>query len=283
MDRRHTLISVFEDTQKFYTENATLAAAVAYGRDNTRLYEADDYPPLPNLENRRLQMIKVSKSKTFQAAMDWQQDLPEKRIAVLNFASASRPGGGVKNGSSAQEESLCRCSTLYPTIDRRRLRQQYYDVNRAARDVRHTDACIYSPGVIICKTDESTPRRMPDDRFVTVDVISCAAPNLRNEPANYHNPETGDPVRMEPEELYELHYNRAKHILHIAACNKVDILILGAFGCGAFANDPNIVSKAYCSALAEYQRFFDVIEFAIYCRDYETENYKAFHRTFFGE
>ena len=315
--KKEQLIQVFKDTQQFYSEDKTLAAAVKYGRDNTKLYEADDYPELPVLGTveslwamaddpngslsaraaayqamlkiqagapndpaQRLQQIRVSKNKTFEAAMKLHQEFPDKKIAVLNFASATRPGGGVKSGSTAQEESLCRCSTLYPTIDRRWLWQKYYDVNRAAHDVLHTDACIYSPGVIICKTDESIPKRMQPSDFVTVDVISCAAPNLRNEPANYHNPETGKPVRMDPDRLRNIHMKRARHIMHVAAANKVDILILGAFGCGAFVNDPEIVAQAYRRVIREYQARFDVIEFAIYCKEFETDNYKAFYEQF---
>ena len=118
---------------------------------------------------------------------------------------------------------------------------------------------------------------MKAEDFVTVDVISCAAPNLRNEPANIHDPETGEAVRIEPQKLYDLHLSRTKHILHIAAANGVDIIILGAFGCGAFCNDPNVVAKAYRDALKEYANKFYVVEFAIYCRDYETENYVAFN------
>lgn len=315
--KKEQLIKVFKDTQQFYSEDKTLAAAVEYGRDNTKLYEADDYPELPVLGTveslwamadnpdgfisaqaaayqamrkiqagapndpaQHLQQIRVSKNKTFEAAMKLHQEFPDKKIAVLNFASATRPGGGVKSGSTAQEESLCRCSTLYPTIDRRWLWQKYYDVNRAAHDVLHTDACIYSPGVIICKTDESIPKRMQPSDFVTVDVTSCAAPNLRNEPANYHNPETGKPVRMDPDQLRNIHMKRARHIMHVAAANKVDILILGAFGCGAFVNDPEIVAQAYRRVIREYQARFDVIEFAIYCKDLETDNYKAFYEQF---
>ena len=208
------------------------------------------------------------------------REFPGKKIAVLNFASATRPGGGVKNGSTAQEESLCRCSTLYPTLDRRWLWQKYYDVNRVAHDVKHTDACIYSPKIIICKTDTSLPQRVTENQFVTVDVISCAAPNLRNEPSNWHNPETGKPVNMDSQQLLEIHLSRAEHIFHVAAANNVEILILGAFGCGAFANDPVTVAQAYRMAIAEYRARFDVIDFAIYCRDSETENYKAFYEKF---
>ena len=277
IDRKKQLIEVFEDTQKFYTEDPTLKAAVKKSRENTRLYDADEYPELSGTPGRS-GAVCITKHKTFEAAMALHKEYPNKKIAVLNFASASRPGGGVTNGSSAQEESLCRCSTLYATLNTKPMWQGYYDVNRSMHDVLHTDACIYAPGVIICKTDDSIPKRMKAEDFVTVDVISCAAPNLRNEPANKHNPETGKPMRIEPQKLYDLHLSRAKHILHIAAANDVDIIVLGAFGCGAFQNDPNIVAKAYRDALKEYPKRFDVIEFAIYCRNYETGNYDEFKK-----
>ena len=296
MDRKQQLIEVFEDTQKFYNENIALKAAIEFGRKHTVIYSENEYPILPVLgsvetlsvmaddDNGSLSVqayatealaqieaglpfdpvvhgreVRVTKHKTFEAAMALHKEFPNKKIAVLNFASAIQPGGGVKHGSSAQEESLCRCSTLFPTIDRKWLWQSYYDVNRA-------------------KTDDSIPQRMEPKDFVTVDVISCAAPNLRDEPANFHNPETGAPVKMDPTELYELHLKRAEHILHIAAYNNVDILILGAFGCGAFCNDPNTVASAYRDALESYIGRFDLIEFAIYCRDFEAENYEAFNR-----
>lgn len=290
---REQLRAVFEDTQRFYTENPTLAEAVAFGREHTRLYEAGDYPQLPAQGTRESrqggsgapkdpaahqQRVCLTRERTFEAAIRLHREYPDKKIAVLNFASASRPGGGVKNGASAQEEALCRCSTLYPTLDRRWLWKNFYEVNRAAANVLHTDALIYSPGVVICKTDEDIPRRMDPKDFVTVDVISAAAPNLRREPSNWHNPETGKAVRMDPEQLYALHVRRAEHILHVAAYSQVDILVTGAFGCGAFANDPLTVGQAWNSAVARYRSRFDLINFAIYCREGESENYDAFHR-----
>ena len=298
------LVQVFEDTQRFYTENPILADAVEASRRNTKLYEADDYPPLPanpiqrndstqhndptqhnattqpRASTQRKHEVRVTKHKTFEAAMALHKEFPDKKIAVLNFASAMRPGGGVKKGARAQEESLCRCSTLFPTIDRRWLWNEYYDVNRAAKDVRHSDACIYSPGVIICKTDESIPKRMPESEFVTVDVISCAAPDLKKKPYNRYNPETGRAINVDNQELYVIHLKRARHILHIAAANRVDILVLGAFGCGAFHNDPEVVAEACKDAILDdqYKDKFDLIEFAIYCKATETRNYEAFNR-----
>lgn len=276
MDRRQKLMEVFQDTQKWYTEDPQLAAAVEASRNATVFYDENDYPPLPD-ERESPCEVTVTKGKTFQTAMDELAVHPDRKVAVLNFASAIRPGGGVKTGSSAQEESLCRCSTLYPTLDRRFLWQKYYDVNRAAHNPLHSDACIYSPGVIICKTDESFPERMPKEQWCAVDVISCAAPNLRDETYNMHNPESGTSVALSYNEQYILHLKRARHILHVAAANHADILILGAFGCGAFQNSPFSVAKAYRDVVPEFARRFEKLIFAIYCRPQEAQNYDAFN------
>ena len=275
MDKRARLAEIFRDTQQFYSTDSALIAAVEGSRKNTRLYEAGTAPAFPGSAAKD-GAVTVTKSRTYEAAMRLAKQYPGKKIAVLNFASATKPGGGVINGSSAQEESLCRCSTLYPTLDRRFLWQNYYDVNRTAGDVLHTDACIYSPDIVICKTDENYPERMPQEDWVTVDVISCAAPNLRNTPANLYNPESGQAVSILPADLQRLHEQRARTILAVAADNSVDILVLGAFGCGAFRNDPRMVAKAYANVLKDCHRCFDLIEFAIFCREFETENYDAF-------
>lgn len=281
MDRRQRLVEVFEDTQRFYTQNSMLITAVQGAKNETTLYEPGDYPDIPGKTDSD-GVVTISKHKSFEAARIIHRENPEWKIAVLNFASATNPGGGVKTGSSAQEESLCRCSTLYPTLTQDWLWQKYYRKNRDAHDNLHTDACIYSPGIIICKTDDAYPERMEEDDWVTVDVISCAAPNLRRRPTNGHNPEYGRAAAVSTAELYKLHLKRAKHILHIAAAHESDALVLGAFGCGAFANDPKAVADAYKDALQDYRHYYRYIEFAVYCRPDETENYDTFRRVLHG-
>ena len=278
MDRRQRLIEIFEDTQRFYSQNPQLSKAAQAAKTATKLYEEND--PLGELAGKGSEgQIVVSKHKTFEAAMQLHAEHPEWKIAVLNFASATNPGGGVRTGSSAQEESLCRCSTLYPALTQNWLWQQYYQKNRDMHDNLHTDACIYTPGVVICKTDAAYPERMDEKDWTYVDVISCAAPNLRKKLGNLHNSEYGAAKTLNRDELYKLHVKRAKHILRVAASNEVDALVLGAFGCGAFANDPNTVARAYADTLSEYRKYFQLVEFAVYCRPEETENYNAFKRT----
>ena len=277
MDRREKQIRIFEDTVQFYTENEALANATEGSRKSTVLYEPEDALDITESRNKA-GAVSVTKNKTFAGAMAAHRQHPDQKIAVLNFASATNPGGGVKTGSSAQEESLCHCSTLYPTLTQDWLWRKYYKKNRDSHDNLHTDACIYSPGVIICKTDDSEPKRMEKQNWVSVDVISCAAPNLRKKPGTVHNPEFGGPSRISLEALYDLHVKRARQIFCVAAVNGVDILILGAFGCGAFANDPNVVARAYKKVLDEMRTYFETVEFAVYCRQFETENYDAFRK-----
>ena len=278
-DKKERLREIFEDTQAFYETDPFLEYRVGVSRKSTRLFGPGLVPQLPEPHDRPAYVC-VTRRKSFEAAMRQHAVHPRWRITVLNFASATRPGGGVKNGSSAQEESLCRCSTLYPTLDQRWLWQQFYDVNRALHDNRHTDACIYSPGVVICKTDEAFPQRLDQEDWVTVDIISCAAPNLREIPGNMYNVDRGPSIRLSYAEQVDMHVQRARHILQVAAACRTDFLILGAFGCGAFQNDPGAVAEAYRKALPDFLPYFEEVEFAVYCRGSETENYEAFRRAF---
>ena len=275
MDKRQILADIFKDTQEFYTLNKKLAECIVVSGRNTTFYDADDYPEIKRTANRDGR-ISVSKLKTIQSSMKLHSDYPEKKITILNFASATNPGGGVKKGSSAQEESLCRCSTLYPSLTQKWVYEKYYRRNREEKDNLHTDAIIYTPGVVVCKTDDSSPERLAEADWITVDVISCAAPNLRDKPANAYNQDFGKSAKIGNDELYQIHVKRARHILHIAALNNADVLVLGAFGCGAFQNNPEVVAKAYADVLPDYKKYFDLVEFAIYCNRYETGNYDAF-------
>lgn len=109
-----------------------------------------------------------------------------------------------------------------------------------------------------------------------MDVITCAAPNLRKMPYNTMNPGSAEPIRVSDAELLKIHKKRGMHILNIAAANHADILILGAFGCGAFRNNPSIVARAYKEILPDYIGYFKAINFAVYCPPNDLSNYNIF-------
>ena len=282
MDNKEINAGIFKDTVEFFSTDNTLLAEMTSSAAKTKLYAANEYPVLMRpQENVSDAEVRITNKRTFAAAMDMCHSFPNKKVAVLNFASAVNPGGGVINGSSAQEEALCRCSTLYPTLNQKWLYEAYYRPNREASDFRNSDAVIYSPDIVICKSDDEYPERLPKNKWCTVDVISCAAPNLHGVHYIPYGQENSGQTGFTAEELYSIHLTRSRHILTVAAANGVKILILGAFGCGAFQNDPTIVASAFRDALTEFIRFFDIVEFAIYCRNFETSNFAAFSQALY--
>ena len=277
--RQKQNVQVFVDTLYFIHINKTLTDATEQSIKSTVIYRENEYPEI-NTDKIFDTNILVTKSRTFEAAIRNYKEHKDKKIAVLNFASATTPGGGVTFGSSAQEEALCRCSTLYSVLNTNYLLDNFYQRNSDASNPLNNDDIIYTKDIIICKTDTDHPTRLQEKDFVKVDVITCAAPNLRERPSNEFNISNGEHVSISDEELYKIHLQRAKHILHIAKLNDVEILILGAFGCGAFRNNPKVVARAFKDALNEYKKSFFIVEFAIYTRPYEEENFLAFEKTF---
>ncbi len=273
------LIQVFEDTRDWYEHDPALKERVAASVAGTVLYPAGAAPAPGAPRFSQGTTVTVSRRRTLEAAVNYLDGRPQARVAVLNFASATNPGGGVTRGSRAQEEAVCRCSTLYPALCTDTLRRDFYDFHRARHDTRYTDACIYTPGVTIIKTDEALPRRLDPKDWKQVDVLTCAAPNLREKPHNAMNPGSGAAVRLSDQELLELHLERGRQILRVAAHHGAEAVILGAFGCGAFRNPPTVVAKAYRTLMDEFDGQFQAVEFAVYCTPRDTANYDAFART----
>lgn len=274
---RDELIKVFNDTESFICENDYLEQSLKESKKKTTVV-LGMHIPKKDETTKYLNNVFVTQSKSFEAARRLSKAYPGKRIAVLNFASATNPGGGVKKGSTAQEEDLCRCSTLYHCLAQNSVFNEFYTPNREAvdRTSLHTDDIVYSPDIIICKDDNTYARLDPKD-FIKVDVLSCAAPNLREHTSNQYNPGEKPPVVISDQDLLELHKNRARNIFEVAKAHSVDILVLGAFGCGAFRNSPQIVAKAYKDVLQEYAKDFTEIEFAIFCKG-SKDNFEVFSK-----
>ncbi len=267
-------IEIFLDTLNWIEDDKILSDSIDIAKKKTTVFYEDNYPYYDPSKEEETQ-ITVSRDRSYQAAIRLHRENPEDKIAVMNFANAFHPGGGVNRGSSAQEESLCRTSTLYPILDQEMLKESFYKHHYEMKTSKASDSLIYTEGIIICKTDEDLPKRLPKKDWVTVDVITIAAPDLRYK-SNIMMPLTGDGVIMNDAELFGYHVKRAIHMLTCAASKGANILVLGAFGCGAFHNNPEVVARAYNIALREFPKVFKKIEFAVYCRPDESRNYDVF-------
>lgn len=276
MSTREQRIDIFQDTMNWINEDDDLSASIAAAKKKTEVFFEDDYPDF-NMAETRDMTIGVSRDRSFQAAMRLHKENPDAKIAVMNFANAFKPGGGVTSGAGAQEECLCRTSTLYPLLDRMTLRNSFYKHHYDLNTPKASDSLIYTEGVVICKTDVDLPKRMPKEEWVQVDVITIAAPDLRSK-SNIHVPLIGNGSYMNDAEMFGYHVKRAIHMLTCAAAKKADILVLGAFGCGAFENNPEVVAKAYRIALDTFPHVFSHVEFAVYCAPGAEANYEAFEK-----
>jgi uncharacterized protein (TIGR02452 family) len=180
---------------------------------------------------------------------------------LLNFASAKNPGGGFLGGAKAQEEDLARCSALYHT---QLTQRPYYDANRNVGSMLYTDHLIYSPEVPFFRDEKLN---LLEEPFLA-SVITSPAPNA------------GEALRRDPNARPQIRATlerRAAHVLAVAAQHRE--VILGAWGCGVFRNDPVEVAAVFHALLeGKFRGVFARVVFAIYDRSGEKQ--RAFEREF---
>ena len=241
----------------------SIAADAARARAGTRLYRPTDVVA-PARGDGPPPRIEVWPEKTGAAARRLFAEEGIDDVALLNFASAKNPGGGFLGGAKAQEEDLSRCSTLYRCLLEA---PEYYAANRAHGSLLYTDHVIYSPRVPFFR-DESLELL---ERPFVASVITAPAPNA------------GEELRRDPgarPAIAATLRSRALRVLEIAVLHGHRTLVLGAWGCGVFRNDPAECAEAFARGLEAMQGCFDRVVFAVYDRSGEGPNLRAFRGRF---
>jgi uncharacterized protein (TIGR02452 family) len=187
-------------------------------------------------------------------------------VAALNFASAKNPGGGFLGGSQAQEESLARSSALYASL---LLAPEYYDRHRRSSSALYSDAMILSPDCPVFRDDDG--RLLEEPRLAT--FITSAAPNAGSAATNH------------PEELPripEVFRRRSEYVLALAAAHGYRRLVLGAWGCGVFRNDPAVVAGVFADHLRHglWAGRFERVLFSVLDTSADQGTVRAFERAF---
>lgn len=195
----------------------------------------------------------------------------EKRILVLNLANPIYPGGGVRDGAKAQEEDLCRRSSLLLSLESEEA-LPYYQYNRRLRTRMGSDGLMITPLVEIIRDEKDELL----EETVLVSVMTCAAPMV-----------VQGKEGLGEEEYRALLLRRITGMLKAAAYLGYKVLILGAFGCGAFGNDARVVSDLFYQAMKgfayggmEAEDFFERIDFAVLDSSADQYNYREFARNF---
>ncbi|OBT72585.1 hypothetical protein VF21_08161 [Pseudogymnoascus sp. 05NY08] len=192
-----------------------------------------DTPTLPK--------ITIIQSDTFDAAVALVSSKPGTRVGVLNMASSYQPGGGVLKGSIAQEESLCSRSTLYPS-----LKDSFYRLPNLS--------AIYSPDIVVFRNSELNGTAiLPKAEWTFVDVISCAA--LKGPDVDVDAPGRKIYAREKDKETMTL---KVRLILQIAREMGITRLVLGALGCGAYANPLEEVARIFKKVICGDSRKYGI-------------------------
>lgn len=259
------LIKVFNETQNLIQNTPALFDQMVKSQVGSQLYLEGCTSPLRIAKGTNT--IDVLENTTFQCARERFRQF--SRIAVLNFANPHEPGGGVKRGAMAQEECLCRCSDLYNALAQPYFLKHYYQYQLQNCDRFFSDRLIYSPNITVFKSDDDIPQML--DTPFHVDVITCAAPYINTSVYDSDN-------------LLQIYKSRIKNILEVSMSKEVNCLILGAFGCGAFHNDPNLMAKAFADLLVreQYGKYFDKVIFAIKRTGAFCQNLCSFQEAFYG-
>ena len=236
------LIDVFQDTLEI-SKNLP-------NRSQTTRHTTQEIigPYLSVFENN----IIVEPLDTVSAIQKWSQ---VGRVCALNMASYKRPGGGVENGARAQEECLFRCSNLFDVVSK-----DFYPLGDYE--------CLYTQRALFFK-DKDYIQIEP----IQCDVITLAAINL-NDKAKY------DPVQN----LYNyenLTREKIRLMLSVPQSWGAQYLILGAWGCGVFKNDPEKIAQYFKDAIIGegYGSLYKKIIFAV-INDHNSvaNNYQIFNR-----
>lgn len=168
---------------------------------------------------------------------------------VMNFANAIHPGGGFLNGARAQEESLCRNSTLYLSLSSCKA-QEMYNYNRNNLNPLDSDYMLVTPNVCVFRDLHGELLKEP----YNVSVVTIPAPN-----------KNGRAKGIEQSILDQVMTQRLRKMLYMAIKYGYRNMVLGAWGCGAFGHDAKRVAGYFYKLFFEegLKEYFDNVAFAI--------------------
>lgn len=249
------LIKSFNETQKKFKDeeekNSILYQDYKASLNNTEVFDLDFSKSNYSSNETRDISIEVVNNSTIDEII--KQTANCKNIIALNFASATKPGGGVKTGSTAQEESLCRASGLYNSLITQRT---YYRFNNLNYTPIYNNKIIFTPNMPIIKdNDGNWLDEYKVASFVTSPAVNCSKTKR---------------FFISKEKAYNVMDKRIELLLDFMLSQNPDCLVLGAFGCGVFRNNPEDIAKIFKKHLSSRSKYIAEhnikIVFAIYDR-----------------
>ena len=278
-------VKILRETMKaaedgfYFVEEQEVKLPVSFNQiKETKLYSAEQISQLPKVtptSNKPVRII-LRNQDTLEAAFELHQHRMEheKPVLVLNFANPHRPGGGIRAKPGTQEEHLCVKTTLLCSLETEEA-WPFYQTNLDCGTQAQTDSILFSPNTMVIRKPDLLLREDP----FPVAIMTVSAPIAS---------------RMEESELPNLENilnHRIHGMLQAAATEGYSRLVLGAWGCGNFGNDPELVARLFHQVLTEsfgpdngYRAsdFFNEITMAVMDTAEGSPRYYSFAR-YFGE
>jgi uncharacterized protein (TIGR02452 family) len=257
-DIKQQRIQLYEETKKaadsgFYVDqiliklDSALTQKMIEGTERRGIHNSKKVT-LPN-PNYKTQFICKD-----QDTLDMAESFQEEGLnpVALNLANPKNPGGGVEQGSGAQEESIFRRSNYYLALIPKK--SSFYPIQGPE--------VIYTPWVQVFRTGERDGYQFRKPFHLA--IIACAAINLSSK-------------EKEPADYEKRTRNKIVVLLRTALEKEHDSIVLGAMGCGAFKNNPNKVAGYYREILnsEEFKGRFKKVGFAILYDEKLLENFRG--------
>lgn len=250
------------------TADVLLPESVSAIKNNT---DFEKNPLMGRCVHRCMNVDSFTAARNLYKNMSFTFRKDSKPVLVLNMANPVKPGGGAREGARAQEEDLCRKSSLLLSLESQKA-SRYYKYNKNLCTYMSSDAMIFTPKVEIIRDENGN---LLEDTVIAA-VLTCAAPMVIFGKDGLNEVQYQDMV-----------YRRIEGMLKCAAYLGYEQLVLGAWGCGAFGNDARVISDLFNKALKEldYNGFkekdlFQRIDFAVLDKTEEKYNFKEFFRNF---
>lgn len=204
-------------------DNSDDTAEVKGGNDKNSAAEVAEKPPM----RLSLQVVDTLEA----AAQRSGAGNKRTRVAVLNMASPLRPGGGVLNGATSQEEWLCLRTTLYPS-----LREEFYRLPEVG--------AVYTPDVLVFRNWDDEASDLDKKGRFFIDTVSAGMlrfPDIEGE--------EGEEKRYATPKDRELVVRKMRAVMRILRTKGVNKVVLGAWGCGAYGNPTGEIARAWKKVL----------------------------------
>jgi len=249
-------------------EKIEIAELVQFAVDNTELYTPEQLDSLLSIDataHKSNTKYEVINETTLNAARRLAAE-GQKDITCLNFASAKNAGGGFLGGAVAQEECIARASGLYPCLLKA---PDYYTFHRSQQNFLYSDHMIWSPRVPIFKHENGSVT----NEVLCIGIVTSAAVNAGELQKNGLSKAAVIEAVMR---------KRIEKVLALCVAKKQSVLILGAWGCGVFRNDPEMIAGLFHEALTgKFANCFDRIIFAVLTKN--ESMIEAFRKKFLFE